>query len=177
MKSARNHAILSRVSRHVARSIFANCEPLEVRRLLDGDPVIVLTEPVADSLASALEDYLWNNLQEEPFDPPITGTPDTMDGGDSNTLPGDRHGWNFATDSANFTPDTTLNAHGTAVSSYVLEVLANAPDGLGENVKIMYVIPDGDKLNGESDALDYILAHENAGINIVAGDRNGDATN
>jgi hypothetical protein len=116
-----------RSSRACGNALFRSyfCEPLEIRCLLAGDPVLVLIESIGDDEVTAMENggYLWENPGETPFNPHHNGSPapSTSDGDDANTLPGDYFGWNFLTNGARFTPDATVFGHGSAITRYVLE--------------------------------------------------------
>jgi hypothetical protein len=140
---------------------------LERRVLLDGDPVIVLTEAVSlrefsNVTAQTVRPRLWENPQEFLWDLELFNS-NTHDG-DGNGYPDDAYGWNFSGGgSPNFINNTTAGGgHGAAIMGTVLETLAEA-SSQGDRVRVMYVIgPIGSQI------VDYVLWHKAHGVNIVA---------
>lgn len=92
MKHVRQHASLSRATRPVTQSLPHLCEPLEQRRLLAGEPVLVLVEEVLHNqthnsiglvepwVLNTTAEVEWNLAQFAQNPPPWQGLADA-DGG------------------------------------------------------------------------------------------------
>lgn len=177
MRETRQHTdhLVARRRRHL-------CEPLEQRRLLAGEPVLVLVEQVLriqnpDTVArvepwvlNTTAEVEWNLSQYAASPPPWQGPSDA----DGNGYAGDAYGWNFLTNSPNFLTDIDdqmgHNGHGRAVTESAVGVFDYAEKeeiiALGD-VKIMYVVTNS--FTNGSAALNYILdKKQNRGVNIVA---------
>lgn len=96
MSLSRRSAALSAAVEPVVRHCSYNCEPLECRVLLDGDPVIVLTEPFSldtwpTVTRETVDPWLWKNPEELHWD---------LDDWDENPPP-----WNNDDEDENGYPD------------------------------------------------------------------------
>lgn len=90
---------------HATRCGTYCCEPLEQRTLLDGDPVIVMTEPFDLTTwpetvnETTIHPWLWKNPLEYEWDL-SDGDWNSIDG-DENGYPDDAYGWNFFANNPN----------------------------------------------------------------------------
>ena len=159
--SGRHAALVS-----AAGSDAYRCEALERRVLLDGDPVIVLTEVLSlttfeNVTAQTVRPRLWENPGEFLWDLGI-GNWNTTDG-DGNTYPDDAYGWNFILQPPPGSPNfiDPGGGHGAAVMGKVLNAL-NTAGPQGDRVRIMHVIGSGSQI------AQYVVAEKAQGANVVA---------
>src|SRR5437870_3543452 len=107
----------TRVLKSFAQNSRYLCEPLEQRVLLDGDPVIVLTEPVSltvwnEVTSGTMPGYLWTNPLEKAWNLEEGQWDWNTDDRDGNGYPDDAYGWNFFANNGAGSPNFIDNAHG-----------------------------------------------------------------
>lgn len=180
------------------RSCFTRviAEQLERRRLLDGNPVIVIAEPFYAGAtghnrpgdATLINDYLWNNPNAAPFDVPFQDSAPTVNpwssgGGDGAPGTGggdDYYGWDFSnTTPGDSEPEDspqvyTYNqsedySHVEYVTDYTVEALNAASEINGEMASLVSTVKIMYVVGTATQIKDYVLYEKQSeGINIVA---------
>lgn len=110
------------------------CEPLEPRRLLTGDPVVVFTEPVSLNTitngdvpvtSATVRPRLWDASDEFDWEiedhAQVPGPWMYLGDEDGNGYAGDAYGWNFFSGSPNIIDNS--NGHGAYIMQAALSAL------------------------------------------------------
>lgn len=153
MKRTGHYASYSVAARPVTHALHHLCEPLEARRLLAGEPVLVLVEQVLHNqthntiglvepwVLNTTAEVEWNLGQFAQNPPPWQGLTDA----DGNGYAGDAYGWNFTNNTPSFITgiEDDDSQHGRVVTESAVDVFdyaeAEAVIGQGD-VKVMYVV-------------------------------------